>query len=238
LVSTVAITKAPTARPIPAWGEAPGTPNLNPQGLKARPIEASFPYIPLVPFDSIFLQQSSEFILKRMHPVMRLLRLDIPNQRLQISRPDGKRTIAALPCEPRQDRRFRLQPTRRRSLHSFHQFRDGHRPRQPNREMQMVGNAANAIAFASSISYQCGQIKIKFQTYSLIQNRRTILRAEDYMNQNKRERLSHRADYRSGLQPSRFRPCPSWGFAPCWYSSAPSALRTRQSIPHEVPHHA
>jgi hypothetical protein len=224
LVSTLAKTKAPTARPIPAWGEAPGTPTRNPRGLKARPIEPSIPHIPLVPLHPILLQQRPKLILKRMLPVMHFLRINIPNQRLQICRPNRERTISSLPCELRQRRRLALDPPRRRRLHLLYQFRHGHCPRQPNRQMHMVGRTANAITFAPVIPHKSREIKIKFRSHSLIQNRRTILRAEDHMNQNKRERLWHRADYRSGLQPSGIPRKFSWGFAPCWYSIAPSAL--------------
>jgi hypothetical protein len=34
----------------------------------------------------------------------------------------------------------------------------------------------------------------------------------------------HRGDYRSGLQPSNRFYLRTWGYAPCWYSVAPSAL--------------
>jgi hypothetical protein len=45
------------------------------------------------------------------------------------------------------------------------------------------------------------------------------------MHNDERERQWHRQKYRSGLQPSHVTPNTSWGFAPCWYSDAPSALR-------------
>jgi hypothetical protein len=229
--------KAPTARPIPAWGAAPGTPWPHPRGLKARPIEPSIPHIPLVPLDPILLQQRPKLILERMLPMMHLLRVDIPNQRLQIRRPDRKRTIPALPREPRQRRRLRLQPSRRRRFHLLHQLRHTHRPRQSNREMHVIRDAPNPIAFAPRIPHQRRQIQIKLRTHGLIQNRRAIFRAEDHMNQNKREGLRHRADYRSGLQPSSLILNNSWGCAPCWYSVAPSALSARTPYDLEGLHH-
>jgi hypothetical protein len=217
--------KAPTARPIPAWGKAPGTPSPHPRGLKARPIDFSIPHVPIIPLYPILLQQGPELILKRMLPVVSFLRLDVPNQRLQIHQPNRKHTITPLPRELRQRWRLRLQPSGRRPLHLLHQLCHTRRSRQSNRQMNVICDAANAITFASGIPHQRRQIQIKLRTHELIQNSCAILRAEDHMNQNKRERLGHRADYRSGLQPSRLYLNNSWGFAPCWYSVAPSALQ-------------
>jgi hypothetical protein len=44
------------------------------------------------------------------------------------------------------------------------------------------------------------------------------------VHQNERERQGHYRDYRSGLQPSDVTRDCTWGFTPCWYSAAPSAL--------------
>jgi hypothetical protein len=39
------------------------------------------------------------------------------------------------------------------------------------------------------------------------------------MNQQKRERLRHCAEYKSGLQPSTGLSTTTWGSAPCWYQA-------------------
>jgi hypothetical protein len=44
------------------------------------------------------------------------------------------------------------------------------------------------------------------------------------MDQNKRKRLRHPVDYRSDFQPSHATATGAWGFTPCWYKNAPSAL--------------
>ncbi|HEU5341534.1 hypothetical protein [Edaphobacter sp.] len=44
------------------------------------------------------------------------------------------------------------------------------------------------------------------------------------MNQNKRERLRHPQNYKSGLQPSLIVDFNTWGFTPGWYKAAPLAL--------------
>src|ERR1700678_1460667 len=88
---------APTARPIPAWGEAPGIRRQNARGLKARPIQRSIPQIPFVALHPVFLQECAHLILKILLPVMGLLRIDISDQRFQIRRANRECTIASLP---------------------------------------------------------------------------------------------------------------------------------------------
>jgi hypothetical protein len=51
------------------------------------------------------------------------------------------------------------------------------------------------------------------------------------VNQDKRERLRHRVDYRSGLQPSFVsNRSHTWGFAPGWYKTAPLALSQSNAL--------
>jgi hypothetical protein len=237
---------APTALPIPAWSNAPGTGARYAKGLKARPISAwsiaprrhmtSIPQIPLVKFHSIFPEERPQLILKRRLAMMRLLVIDVLDQSIQIRRSYRKRPITTLPRELRQLRRLGLEPFGRGCFKSFYQLRQIRRPRQTNREMHMVRYSANAITFAFQIAGNGSQICIKRRPYRTIENRFPIFCTENDVNQNKRERLRHRVDYSSGLQP----PCPvgsirTWGFTPGWYRTAPSALSQRALEMHTTP---
>ena len=213
------------AQHIPAWGEAPCWATSNVRGLKARPINPSIPQILLVAFHPILLQECPKLILKIPLPMMCLLSIDVLNQGLQIRRSNGKRAVSSLPCELRQCWRLRLQPLRRRSLQLRNHLRDICGARQSDRKMYMVGSTSHAITLASGIAQDRGEVGIQLRTHGLIQHRTSALRTEDHMHHDERERQWHRQDYRSGLQPSHVTPNTSWGFAPCWYSHAPSALR-------------
>ena len=223
--------KAPTARPIPAWGEAPCWFPPNVQGLKARHI-TSIPQISLVAFHAVFLQERTKLILIRPLAMMCLLRVDILNQRLQIGRPNRKRSIPSLPRERRQCRGFCLDPLRRRCLQLRNQLRNIRRSRQTDCHMHMVGNASHAITLTPGIPSNRSKIRIQLRTNRIIQNRTASLRTEDHMHHNERERQWHGHEYRPGLQPSPVTRNTSWGCAPCWYRVAPSALETwyRQTV--------
>jgi hypothetical protein len=216
--------KAPTARPIPAWGVAPCTTTHRVRGLKARPIKYSIPQIPFVAFDSIFFKERTKLILKRMLLVMRLLRRDVLDQRLQICRAHRKSPISSLPSELRQSRRLRFEPLRRRSLQLRNQLCDIRGARQSNGKMHMVRDASHAIALASGVPRDNGKVRIQLRTNGITQQWPAFLRTEDDMHQDERERQGHRRNYRSGLQPSDVTRNTTWGFAPCWYIVAPSAL--------------
>ena len=86
----------------------PANPHI--QGPEARSIPTSIPKVTLLTLDPILCHERPQLLLKIMLRMVRLLRVDIPNQRLQIPRPNGKRTIPSLPRKLRQLGRLTLQP--------------------------------------------------------------------------------------------------------------------------------
>src|SRR5271170_7910403 len=216
--------KAPKARPIPAWGNAPCAGSQRAKGLKARSIHISIPQIPFIEFHSIFFEECAKFILKRLLPVMHFLAVDVIDQCTQISRSNRECSVTPLPRELRQLRRLSFEPLGRRRLKLFHQPRNVLRARQANRKMYVIGNSAYTKAFAFGVSGDGGQIRIKCITNGRIEKGDTILCAKNHMDQNERERLRHRLEYSSCLQPSSCKANRTWGFAPCWYKGAPLAL--------------
>ena len=193
--------KAPKARSIPTWGAAQGTGAQKNRGLKARPNRLSIPQIPLIETYPIFLEKSAKFILKRLLPVVDFLGIDVLDQRTQISRPDRERTITSLPREFRQIRRLSLEPLGRGRLELFHRLRDILCARQANREMNVVRDSAHTKAFAFAVASDSSKVRIECRANRRIEEGSTVLCAEDHMDHNKRERLWHHVDYRSGFQP-------------------------------------
>ena len=190
------------ARSIPTWGVAPGISRATPGGLKARPMPLSIPNIALIEINTIPLQKRTKLILKTLFRMVRFLPVDVRAQRAQIRRANGEHTIPALPLEATKLVPLRLQPLRRPRLQIAHEVCDSQRPRQPNRQMEMIGHAANPITFASSISNSRCEVGAQVRTHGISQQRHPPFGAEDYMNQNESERLGHCGNYRSGLQPS------------------------------------
>jgi hypothetical protein len=222
--STISTLQAPEARPIPAWGEAPRTPPPENRGPEARPIPTSIPKVTLITLNPILLQERTQLILKTLLRMVRFLRIDIPDQRIQIGRPHRKRTIPTLPRKLRRPRRLALQPLGRRRLDLRNQIRNAHGPIQSNREMNVIRNTANTETLAIAVPNNRCQIGVKIGTHRLIENGHAVLRAEHNMDEQKAQRSRHSWNYRSGLRPSGLFASATWGSTPRWYSVAPLAL--------------
>ena len=192
------------ARPIPTWGVAPGTGRTTAKGLKARSMPLSIPNIPLIEINAIPLQERTKLVLKTLLRMMRLLPVDVRAQRAQIRGTNGKHTVPALPLEATELVALRLQPLRRPRLQIADEVCDGQAPRQPNCQMEMIGHAADPITFASGVTNSRCKVGAQVRTHGISQRRHPAFGAEDYMNQNKSERLWHCRNYRSGLQPSTY----------------------------------
>jgi len=173
------------------------------QGPEARPISASIPKVSLLALDPVPLQKRPQLTLKILLRMVRRLRIDVPNQRIQIRRPNRKRTIPSLPSKLRQLGRLALQPLRRRRLDLGNEPRDIHLTIQPNRQVNMVGHPANAKTLALVVPNNSSQIGKESRTNSLVQQWRTILRAENHMHQEKAQRSCHTAEYRSKPRASK-----------------------------------
>jgi hypothetical protein len=131
--------------------------------------------------------------------MVRLLLVDVTEQRADIRWANRKQTIATLPREvinplllhPNGGARFDLRNNLGRRS----------RRRQSQRKMDVVGNSTDPEAFA--IQLACGPRKIGMQCRfdSIVDQRGTMFRAEDDMHQIETQGLRHGSDYMSGLQP-------------------------------------
>jgi len=147
----------------------------------------------------ILLEKRAHLVLETTLLVVRLLPVDVTHQRADISRTDGKQGIPALPREIPNPLLFH--PQRRSRLHLRHNLcRRFCRP-QPNRKMNVVRNSTHAETLAIQFAGCTREIRVKTGKNAVVDQRRTIFRAEDDMHQVEAQRLRHRTNYMSGLQP-------------------------------------
>ena len=160
----------------------------------------STPDIPLIEGHMVLHQKRAHLVLETPLRVVRLLPVDVPDQRVEIGGPYRKQTITALPRELRHSLLFH--PHRGCGL----DFRDDlcrrTRRRNPQRKMDMVGYASGAKTFAAKFAGSTGKIGVQSRRSLIEDEWMTILGTEDYMHQIQAQRLRHGSDYMSGLQPS------------------------------------
>src|SRR5215469_9178522 len=191
--------QAPKARPLPARGEAPCPVRIENRGLKARPI--SIPQMLIIGVQSILPQKRTQLITKRMRAMMRLLLIDVSQQRFEIRRPHRERPITDLPRETWDSPS--LQPSRRGSLQLLHELRNRLFLALTNRKMDMIGHTSNPVAFASRISRDRREVREQIRTDVVVEQGQPVFGAEDHMNHNKGKRSWHSENYRSVLQTSK-----------------------------------
>jgi hypothetical protein len=146
----------------------------------------------------ILLKKRPHLFLEIPLAVMRLLLRDVSNQRTGIRRPNGERTVPTLP--PKCVNALNLHPFGRRNLYFFNKLRNALRRMHPHRQMHMVCNTADPETIALLIANDGSKIGMQTISHTILQQRTTILRTENDMNQQKTQRLGHRKNYRSTLQ--------------------------------------
>ena len=216
------------ARAIVAWGNAPGCGGGDRCGLKARakttprhkrpPLPStrsapSIPHKPLVERNAILREHRPHLRLEIPPLMMRRLRINIPHQCRPIAQPHRKRRIPALPSELRELRPLGLDPLRRRNLQSLHQLRHRLRPRDIQRDMDVITHSTYPHANILRPNHR-RQICVHLAADRVAQKRFAPLRAEDQMHQHVRERLRHDCKFSAGLQPAPVIATTSWGYAP------------------------
>ncbi len=95
---------------------------------------------------------------------------------------------------------------------------------QAHSKMNVIGNSADSKTITPDLTGHSGEVSMEQRANILIENRQTILSAEDDVNQSETQRLGHGADYMPGFQPSPPSVARTWGFATCCYMAAPLAL--------------
>ncbi len=83
------------------------------------------------------------------------------------------------------------------------QLRQRRRPRQANGEVHMIRNAACARAFAVIIANDGSEIGMETcARFPVLKEGRAVLRTEDDVDEEVRERLRHILNFETGFQPS------------------------------------
>jgi hypothetical protein len=148
----------------------------------------------------ILRQHRPHLLLKIPLAVVRLLLVDVLDQRRHVRWTHRKRPISTLPRKPFNT--MRLHPSGRMALQLLHQLRQTLRRVQPHREMNMIGYATHPQTITSPVTNHGREVSMKRSTHSLVQKRPSILRAEHHVNQHETQSLGHARNYKSGLRPS------------------------------------
>jgi hypothetical protein len=161
---------------------------------------SSVPDITLIEGNMVLVEKNSHLVLEVSLAMVRLLPVDISNQRTKIGRADGKQTVPALPRKsadtllfhPGGGGGFDLGDNLcRRSCRG-----------QSHRKMNVVSDASCSETLAIQFARGSRKIRVKSRQNVIIDQRDAIFGTEDDMNQVEAQRLRHCCDYMSGLQPS------------------------------------
>jgi hypothetical protein len=174
----------------------------------------------------VLIKKRAHLVLKITLGVMRGLLLDIRHEGTYICGTHREQTVPTLPREPRNT--SALHPGRRSRLDLRHNLRRRACRRQSQRKMNMIGDSANAKAFAIKLACGTRKICVKLVHHLSLDQRQSALRAEHHMHQVKAQRLRHGTIYMSGLQPSLASTHPDLGLRPrlvCRRAFGPQTLR-------------
>lgn len=201
------------ARATLAWGNAPGHRPTPARGLKAR-AKRLVPHKLFLKRNAVLPEHRSHLGLKITTLVMGGLRIDVTHQRGAVAQPNRKRRIPALPAELRELRSLRLDPFGRRDLQSLNYSRDRFGSSEEQRDVNVVGNAANPDTTAPRAIENRSEIGMHLRSNCVFQKRTPVLGAEYQVDKNIREGLRHGSEYSAGLQPANIIPTLTWGAAP------------------------
>jgi hypothetical protein len=237
------------ARATIAWGAAPGGLPTTSGGLKAcakSPVrhklplftfrQPLIPHKPLIELHPILREHRPHLALEIPPLVMRRLPIDVPHQRQPVAQPHRKRRIPPLPSELRELRPFCLDPFGRRYLQPFHHLRDRLRPRDKQRNVNVVRDSTHPDANVLRPIQHRSQIRMHLATYRIFQIRPPILRTEHQMHQHIRDRLRHGRKYSAGLQPADLSALPDLGLRPRLSITRAFSPHRTHSLKCPIPH--
>ena len=219
---------------IPAWAEGPGKDRQRTRRAEG-PTHRLVPHVPFIELHMILLAKRAHLVLKTPLAVVRLLLVDVPDERAEIRRANGKHSVSALPGEVRNSLLFH--PHGRGRFDLRHDLRSHSGGSQSHRKMNMVSNPTHAKTFAVQFAGRSCEIRMKVAGDVIADERKTIFRAEDDVHQIEAQRLRHTQDYMSGLQPSVRSAAVDLGLRPrlvCRRTFGPHSIPTRNDCQHEV----
>jgi hypothetical protein len=161
---------------------------------------SSVPDITLIEGNMVLVEKRAHLVLKVSLAMMRLLPVNVLNQRTKIGRADGKQTVPALPRKSSDTLLFH--PGGRAGFDLGDNFCSRSRRGQSHRKMNVVSDASCSETLAIQLARGSRKIGVQSRQNVIIDQRAAIFGTEDDMNQVKAQRLRHRCNYMSGLQPS------------------------------------
>jgi hypothetical protein len=150
--------------------------------------------IPQVPFIELYVvlfNHVEKFLLKSLPVMMLLLRIDVTDQVFQLAPTDGKASVAYLPGEITVLRRLRFNPGGGGLFDFLEEVGLGDSPRQSDREMDMVGNAADTVRFAMTVAASGSQVAVHSRPDGQVEPWTAIFSAEDDVDNDLAEGLRH-----------------------------------------------
>jgi hypothetical protein len=208
-----ATTRGLKARATLAWGNAPDIRPATTRGLKAR-AKTLIPHKLLIESHAILCKHRPHLALKITLPMMLRLPVDISHQRRAIAQPNRKRRISALPTELRKLSPLGLDPLRGRHLHPLNQFRHRLRPREEQRNMNVIVHASHTYAYILGTAEARSQVRMHLASDFIGQQRPSLLHAKDQMHQYVGKRLRRGNNSNADPQPAPVTGTTTWGCAP------------------------
>lgn len=148
----------------------------------------------------VLLQKRAHLLLKPTLMVVRLLPVDVTHQSPNLCWPNGKQTIPTLPRKIRNALLFH--PNGRTCLDLGNNLRGRSRRGQSQRKMNVIRNAAHAKTLAIQSTRQSGNVSMKPCKNIVMDQWCPMFRTKNDVNQIETQRLCHRTDYMSPVQPS------------------------------------
>jgi hypothetical protein len=150
--------------------------------------EILVPHVTFIVFDFVLLEKDAEFVLEIVFAVVLFLGVDVVEEGVEGRRGGREDGVAALPGEVMG---FRFEPLGRTGFELFDELGDGCSAGESDGEMDVVGDAANAIAFTTVITGDRGEIGVEVDGDFRGEKGGSVLGAEDEMDQYEGEGLRH-----------------------------------------------
>jgi hypothetical protein len=148
----------------------------------------------------VLIEKRAHLVLEVSLAMVRLLPIDISNQRAEIGRADGKQTIPALPRKSADTLLFH--PGGRAGFDLGDNLCRRSGPGQSHRKTNVVSDASYSETFAIQLARSSRKIGVESRQNVIMDQRDTIFGTEDDMDQIEAQRLRHCRNYMPGLQPS------------------------------------
>ena len=145
-------------------------------------------------------KQRAHFVLKTSLRVVRPLCVDVTDERVEVGWTDGEQAISALPGEVVDA--LTLHPDGGGRFQVGDEVGGGSRCGNANGEVNVIGDAADAEAFAVELAGDAGEVGVEVRCDFVTNGGQAVFCAEDDMDQIEAQRLCHGGPFVSGFQPS------------------------------------